>query len=159
MDEKVTAGGAATGRPAAGILVQKIHLRDASVEVPKAPEIFTREFKPEIDVQIGTQSRPVGASVHYVTVKATVTATLGEETAFLVEVEYAGVFDLPGIDDQATVRAVLGARAPAILFPYLREAVSEMIQRAGFPPLLLQPVDFDALYREHLTREASGGAH
>ena len=132
------------------INVQKIYLLDASVEVPKAPEIYTRAWKPEVDVQLGTSHRKLGDQVHQVQVKVTVTAKLEKDVAFLIECEYAGIFDIRGIPEEDRLKSILGGYCPTIIFPYLREGVSDLAQRAGFPQFLLQPVDFEVLYRQHM---------
>ena len=140
------------------IAIQKIYLLDASVEVPKAPDIFTRQWKPEIDVQLGTNTRQLNEQTHQVQLKVTATAKLEDTVAFLVEVEYAGIFDIRGIDDPEDLRAVLGGYCPSLVFPFLREAVCDMVQKAGFPQFLLQPVNFEALYREHVARQQESGS-
>ena len=141
------------------VLLQKIYLRDASVEVPEGPMIFTGEWKPEVDVDLNTSINEVGEQTHQVTVTITVTAKLGDKTAYIVEVHHAGVFRVAGFDDQTELRQVLASYCPNMLFPYVREAVGDLIQRAGFPQFLLQPVNFDALYQQHLANEkAPAGA-
>lgn len=138
-----------TQNPQPQVLLQKIFLRDASCEVPKAPEIFTKAWKPEMDVQLNTATKGLGGESHLVELTVTVTAKLEEQTAFLVEVKQAGIFDIKGIADDAQLKAVLGGYCPGILFPYLRESVSDLVQRAGFPQMLLQPMNFEALYHQH----------
>lgn len=140
------------------VMLQKIFLRDASCEVPKAPQIFTKEWKPEIDVQLGTQTQGLKGDTHLVEVTVTVTAKLEADVAFLVEVKQAGIFDIKGIADKNQLKAVLGGYCPGILFPYLREAVSDLVQRAGFPQMLLQPMNFEALYQQHAAQAQAGEA-
>jgi len=135
------------------VLLQKIYLKDASVEVPDGPLIFTREWKPEIDVDLNTRINDIGENTHQVTVTITVTAKQGEVTAYIVEVQKAGVFQLTGFDSEAELRQILGTYCPNSLFPYVREVVGDLIQRAGFPQFLLQPINFDALYQQHLKSE------
>ncbi len=120
------------------------------MEVPQAPLVFTQEWKPKMDVQLNTDVKNVADKTHQVTLAVTVTATLGEQTAYLVEIQQAGIFVLQGFDDEQQRRAVLGAYCPNVLFPYVREVVSELVQKAGFPQFLLQPVNFDALFQEYL---------
>ena len=136
------------------VIMQKIFLADCSVEVPGAPLVFTKEWKPQMDVQINTDVKKVADSTHQVTVSVTVKAKLDDEVAYLVEVQQAGIFVLQGFAEQDDVRPVLGAYCPNTLFPYLRECVSELIQKAGFPQFLLQPVNFDALFQEYLKQQA-----
>jgi preprotein translocase subunit SecB len=135
--------------------MQKIFLADCSVEVPAAPLVFTKEWKPKMDVQINTDVKKVADQTHQVTVAVTVTAKLDDEVAYLVEVQQAGIFVLQGFAEKDDVRPVLGAYCPNTLFPYLREAVSDLIQKAGFPQFLLQPVNFDALFQEYLKQQAA----
>lgn len=144
-----------TQQAAAGpqVAIQKVFLLDCSVEVPGAPQVFTKEWKPKMDVQINTDVKVVADNTHQVTVSVTVTAKLDDATAYLVEVKQAGIFVLQGFGEQQDVRPVLGAYCPNVLFPYLREAVSEMVQKAGFPQFLLQPVNFDALLQEYMKQQ------
>ena len=133
------------------VLLQKMYLKDASVEVPKAPEIFTRQWQPETDVQVNTQATDLGENNWQVMLSVTVTAKAGEDVGFLVEVHQAGIFTITGFEG-VELGAVLGAYAPGLMFPFAREAVADLVQRAGFPQLLLQPINFDALYLEHQQR-------
>ena len=138
------------------VVMQKIYLKDCSVEIPGAPLVFTKEWKPKMDVQINTDVKAVAEGTHEVTLSVTVTAKLEEDTAYLVEAHQAGIFVLRGFADNDT-RPVLGAYCPNALFPYLRETVSDLIQRAGFPQFLLQPVNFDALFQEYLKQQQASG--
>ena len=142
------------------VLLQKIYVRDSSLEVPNAPDIFTLDWAPKIDVQLNTAVQDLPAETHQVVLTVTVTARLGERTAYHAEAQQAGLFKLAGFDDEGERRAVLGAYCPHVLFPFAREVVADLIQRAGFPVFLLQPVNFDALYQQHLaqTRAARGTA-
>lgn len=141
------------------VMLQKIHLKDASLEVPQAPQIYTRPWQPQVDVQLGINVQNVGPDQHQVVLTITVTAKLDEDVAYLVEVEQAGVFLVQGVNDPDEHGAVLGAYCPNILFPYAREAISDLVARGGFPQLLLQPVNFETLYHEHLARRATGADH
>ena len=133
-------------------LLQKIYVKDASLEVPQAPQIFTRPWQPLLDVQVNTQVTGLGEANWQVVLSITVTAKLEADIAFLAEVHQAGVFTLTGFDDQADLAAVLGAYCPNLLFPFAREAVAALVQHGGFPQLLLQPINFDQLYVEHHQR-------
>jgi preprotein translocase subunit SecB len=139
------------------VILQKIYLKDCSVEVPGAPMIFTKEWKPRMDVQINTDVQHVADQTHQVSLSVTVTAKLDDATAYLVEVQQAGIFVLQGFDDKHDRRPVLGAYCPNLLFPYAREVVSDVVQRAGFPQFLLQPVNFDALFQEYVKQQQSDG--
>ncbi len=132
------------------VVLQKIYLKDASVEVPNAPEIFAEEWRPKVDVQINTEVAKVAEDVHQVTLAVTVMAKQNDRTGYLVEVHQSGIFALRGFSQAQEQQAVLGAYCPNVVFPYARESVSDLIQRSGFPQFLLQPVNFDALFREYM---------
>lgn len=138
--------------PERQVALQKIYVRDASIEVPDGPHIFTRDYKPEVNVDLNTRIQGLDNNNHQVLLTVTVTAKQGDATAYIVEVQQAGVFSVQGFDDDAERGQVLGAYCPSLLFPFVRESVADMIQRAGFPHFLLQPVNFDTLYREHQKR-------
>jgi preprotein translocase subunit SecB len=140
--------------PERQVILQKIYLKDASMEVPLAPQIYTRQWQPQIDVQITTSLQALSAEQHQVLLSVTITARLDKDVAFLAEVHQAGIFLVKGQAGEAETRKLLGADCPGILFPFAREAAAELIQRAGFPQFLLQPVDFEALYHQHLTQNA-----
>lgn len=133
------------------IQLQRIFLKDASLELPHAPQIFTLPWNPQVDVQMSTAINGVEQDVYQVVLSGTVTAKLGEQVAFLAEAHQAGIFYAPGFAP-AELQAVLAGFCPNALFPYLREAISTLVMHAGFPPIVLQPVNFDALYAEHLMR-------
>lgn len=135
------------------VAIQKIYVKDASLEVPNAPEIFTREWQPQVDVQLNTAVKDLSDEAHEVILTVTLTAKLGEETAYLVEIQQAGVFLLKGFSDDAERRAILGAYCPNVMFPFARETIADMVTRAGFPHFLLQPVNFDALYQQHVQQQ------
>lgn len=137
------------------VVLQKIYLKDASLEVPRAPQIFTRQWVPQIDVQVATGLQNLGPEQHQVLLSITVTAKLGDDVAFLAEVHQAGIFTLKGIPEQAERARVLGTDCAGILFPFARESVAQLVERGGFPQLLLQPIDFAALYQEHLRKGAA----
>lgn len=147
------------------VAVQKIYVRDASVEVPDGPHIFTQEFKPEVGVELNSRVDELEGDNYQVTLMVTVTAKQSEKTAYIVEVQEAGVFQISGFAEETQRAHVLGAYCPGVLFPFVRESVSDMVQRAGFPPFLLQPVNFDAVYQEQRmraqqqTQPAAGQTH
>ena len=144
--------------PARQVLLQRIYLKDASVEVPMAPQVFTRQWNPQLDVQVGTATAALGNGVHQVMLTVTLTAKLGEDTGFLVEVHQAGIFQLAGFDSDSDTQAILAGYCPGVIFPFAREAVADLVQRSGFPPVLLQPINFEALYVEHLARSREQAA-
>ena len=141
------------------VLLQKIYVKDASLEVPLAPQIFTRQWQPQLDVQVNTEAKALEGDALQVVLSVTVTAKLGEDVAFLVEAQQAGIFSVRGFTQAEEKAAVAAAYCPNLLFPFARETIADLVQRAGFPQLLLQPINFDALYLEHLQRSrAQGGA-
>ncbi len=137
------------------LLVQKVYLKDASLEIPLAPQVFTRQWQPQLDVQVQSSLQPLSADQHQVMLSLTVTAKLEQEVAFLAEVHQAGIFLVKGIADETDRQRVLSTECLAILFPFARESVAELVQRGGFPQLLLQPIDFAALYDEHQRKSAA----
>jgi len=134
--------------------IQKIYLKDASFESPNSPEIFQdADWKPEINVQLNTEGKTLAEGVHEVTLTVTVTAKKADKTAFLVEVKQSGVFQLVGFE-QEQLGGMLGAYCPEVLFPFAREAISDLVSKGGFPQLLLSPVNFNALYMQHQQQQA-----
>ncbi|MGB5396064.1 MAG: protein-export chaperone SecB [Gammaproteobacteria bacterium] len=139
--------------------IQKIYLKDVSFESPNSPMVFTEgEFKPEINVQINSGHTAIGTDTHEVVLSVTVTAKKDDKTAFLVEVKQAGVFAITGFP-QENLAGMLGAFCPETLFPYAREAVSELVSKGGFPQLLLAPVNFNALYTQHMQQKQAATAN
>lgn len=141
--------------------VQKVYLKDASFEAPNAPAIFTHDWDPKINVELNTRAERVNEEVMEVVVTVTITAKLQETTAYLCEVQQAGVFTVKGIEGER-LNGLLGGYCPQILFPYAREAVSDLIAKGGFPQMLLAPVNFDALYaqqRAQQQQQQQGTAH
>lgn len=134
--------------------IQKIYLKDVSFESPNSPAVFTEgEWKPEINVQINTEVKSGGKDMHEVSLTVTVTARQQDKTAFLVEVKQAGLFLLTGFEKEQ-LGGMLGAYCPETLFPYAREAISDLVGKGGFPQLLLSPVNFNALYMQHQQQQA-----
>lgn len=132
--------------------IEKIYVKDLSLEVPNAPQIFLEREGPSIEVQLQTAASGVGEGTFEVVVTGTVTAKAGEKTFFLVEAGQAGIFRIENVPSQ-DLQAILGMACPNIIFPYLRETVSDAVNRAGFPPVLLAPVNFEALYQQRLQAE------
>ncbi len=141
--------------PQRQVLLQKIYVKDASLEVPLAPQIFTRQWQPQIDVQVNTDVKPLDGDNFHVVLAVTVTAKLGEDVAFLAETHQAGVFVVRGFASHEERQAVLGGYCPGLIFPFARETIADLVQRGGFPQLLLQPINFEALYLEHANRARS----
>lgn len=130
----------------------KIYVKDASLEVPGAPAIFNQQHQPEINVRIANRSTQVAETLHEVVLSVTATAKVEETTAYLVEIQQAGLFSLKGFT-QEQLGPVLGSVCPNALFPFAREALAALISKGGFPPLLLNPVNFDSLYRQRLRQQ------
>lgn len=135
--------------PEKRFLIQKIFVKDLSFETPNSPMIFTEVWKPEVNLQMGNTAKGLGEDIHEVTLSLTVTAKLGEKTAYLAEVMQAGIFNLSGFGKKE-LSAMLGSYCPNILFPFAREVISDLVTKGGFPQLLLSPVNFDALYHEYM---------
>ena len=129
--------------------IEKIYLKDLSLEIPGAPQIFSEREAPKIDVNIHNAATALTAGFYEVVLTATITAKHNERTAFLVEVRQGGVFQIRNIAEK-DMDPVLAIACPNILFPYVRETVSSVISRAGFPPFLLNHLSFEALYQQHL---------
>ncbi|VAX05081.1 Protein-export protein SecB (maintains pre-export unfolded state) [hydrothermal vent metagenome] len=132
--------------------LQKIYLKDISFETPNSPAIFTEKWEPSVNVELQSSGKALDENIHDVVLTVTVTAKLGEKTAYLVEVQQAGVFTVAGFSDEERTH-MLGSYCPNILFPYAREAISDLVAKGGFPQMLLGPVNFDAMYTEHLQRQ------
>ncbi|MGH8443599.1 MAG: protein-export chaperone SecB [Nevskiaceae bacterium] len=147
-----------TAEPGRQLLVQKVYVKDASLEIPLAPQVFTRQWQPQLDVQVTSSMQTLTPEQHHVMLAITITAKLEQDVAFLAEVKQAGVFVVKGLTDEADRKRLLGTECLAILFPFARETVAELVQRGGFPQLLLQPIDFTALYEEH-QRKNEAAAH
>ena len=138
--------------------IEKIYLKDLSLEVPGAPQIFAEREAPKIDINLHTETRELEAGFYEVVVTTTVTAKIKDDkTAFLIEVAQAGIFQIRNISRQE-LDAVLGITCANILFPYLRESVSSVVVRGGFPPFFLNHLNFEALYQQRLQQEAAAAA-
>ena len=146
--------------PQAQFALQRIYIKDVSFEAPNSPAAFTKQWKPEVKLDLNTNGRKVDEQHYEVSVKITVTAKNEGETAFLVELVQCGLFAAVNIPEQQ-LAPMLGAMCPNILFPYLRENIDNLVVKGGFPALMLAPVNFDAIYAQALKRkqeEASGEA-
>ncbi len=129
--------------------IQKIYTKDMSFETPNSPKVFTEKWEPAVDFNLGTHVAPLENAMYEVALTVTITVKNGDATAYLVEVNQAGIFSLSGFTD-AEMGPMVGSFCPNILFPYAREAISDLVTKGGFPPMLLAPVNFDALYSQHL---------
>jgi preprotein translocase subunit SecB len=135
--------------------IEKLYAKDLSLEIPNAPQVFVQQSEPpQIEVQISNESAMFAENLYEVTVTVTVTAKSGERTLFLVEATQAGIFTLRGVPP-AEIEPLLGIACPNIVYPYVREAISDLVTRAGFPPVVLAPVAFEAIYAQ---RQQQAGA-
>jgi preprotein translocase subunit SecB len=132
--------------------LQRIYIKDVSFETPHSPQIFLQEWRPKVDLQLGTETDRLDNGVYEVVLKVTVTNKVGDKTAFLAEVQQAGIFILHGFSDQEMTH-MLGSYCPNVLFPYAREAISDLVAKGSFPQFLLAPVNFDALLAQHLQQQ------
>ena len=132
--------------------IEKIYLRDLSLEIPGAPQVFSERESPQIDVNIHNTAKGLDPGIFEVVLTATITAKHKDKTAFLVEVAQAGIFQIRNVAER-DLDPVLAIACPNILFPYVREVVSSVVARAGFPPFLLNHLSFEALYQQHLQQQ------
>ena len=126
--------------------IEKVYVKDLSLEIPNAPQVFLERETPQVDIQLHHNSASVEEGVYQTTLTVTVTAKVKEKTMFLVEVAQAGIFVARNIP-APEMEAVLAIACPNILFPYVREVISDVVVRAGFPPVVLSPVNFEAIYQ------------
>lgn len=145
----------ANDQPAFGI--EKLYIKDASVEVPNAPQIFTERTAPQVSIELANAAQKIEEGIFDVSIKVTVTSKIGDKTAFLVEVTQAGVFVIRNMPEE-NLEPVLAVACPNILFPYAREAISDMVTRAGFTPVLLNPINFEALYLQQKQQAENAAA-
>ncbi len=136
--------------------IEKIYVKDVSLEIPNAPQVFLEAQGPQLEIQVRNQAQQFAEGLYEVTVTVTVTAKAGEKTLFLAEAAQAGIFALRGVP-QAEIEPVLAIACPTILYPYARETISDLVTRGGFPPVLLAPVSFEAIYAQR-AQQASGAA-
>ena len=129
--------------------VEKVYVKDVSFEAPGAPAIFSEPGQPDLQLNLNQRVQRLNEALFEVVLGVTLTCKIGEKTAYVAEVQQAGVFALVGLEPQA-IDVLLGTQCPAILFPYVRTLVSDLIQAGGFPPFYLQPINFEGLYAETL---------
>lgn len=134
--------------------IEKVYVKDLSLEIPNAPQVFLEREAPQVDIQLHHSSNSVEDGVYQTMLTVTVTAKVGEKTLFLVEATQAGIFVARNIPT-GELDAVLGIACPNILFPYIREVISDTVVRAGFPPVILSPVNFEAIYQAQREQQQS----
>ena len=127
--------------------IQRVYLKDVSLEQPNSPEILMQQEQPSVDIQLGVETKPVVEGIFEVTVTATVHTKIQDKTVFMVEVKQAGIFEVRNIDPEQ-LGSILGIACPQIVYPYLRGNVADVIQRAGFPPVHLAEINFQAMYQQ-----------
>jgi preprotein translocase subunit SecB len=147
------ADGAASSSGTAQLTIQKIYIKDASFEAPGAPQVFADQGQPQLQLNLSQKVTNVAENAYEVVLTITVTCTINEKTAYLAEVQQAGLFGLSGFEPRG-LEAVLSTYCPNTLFPYARQTVSDLVQNGGFPPLFLQPINFDQLYADQVRRRA-----
>ena len=136
--------------------IEKVYVKDLSLEIPNAPKAFLEQVQPQLEVRIDTAADGFAEGYYEVSVSATVTARIGERTLFLVEAEQAGIFAVRNVPAQE-LDPLLGIACPNILFPYLRETISDVVVRGGFPPVLLAPLSFETLYLQRMQEQQQQG--
>jgi preprotein translocase subunit SecB len=158
MNETPPASARSAGAPQGpSFQIQRIYLKDASLELPNAPHIFLEGGAPQIEVQLDVQNERVAETSVEVVVRVTVTARINEKVLFLVEAKQAGIFEMRGIPD-AQVGPLLGVVSPGIVYPYLRANVADLLIRTGLPPVHLTEINFEAIYQQKLAQAQAAGA-
>ena len=135
--------------------IQKVYVKNISLETPHSPQIFREQWQPSVHMDIANSVNDLGDNLYEITLSVTATVSHGEKTIYLVEVQQAGIFLMVDFPREIIGRMVATV-CPNILFPFVREMVSDLVTRAGFPQLLLAPVNFDALYLQHQQKAAAG---
>ena len=136
--------------------IEKVYVKDLSLEIPGAPQVFMGQAQPELEVRIDAGSAQFAEGYFEVTVTATVIARAAERTLFLAEVVQAGIFALRNVPAEE-LGPLLGIACPTILYPYVREAISDLVTRGGFPPVLLSPISFEQLYLQRMQSQSGDG--
>ena len=137
--------------------IQRVYTKDLSFETPNSPAVFQKEWNPEVKLDLDTRSAKLSDDTYEVVLSLTVTAKNGDETAFLCEVQQAGIFSIAGLTEPQLAHS-LGAYCPNVLFPYARETVSGLVARGTFPQLNLAPVNFDALFAQYVQQRQAAAA-
>lgn len=157
MSDETTNGAALPAEASSpAFTVEKIYVKDVSFEVPGAPAIYNDNVQPELQLNLNQNVQRLTENVFEVVLAVTLTCKAGDKTAYVAEVKQAGVFGIAGLD-APSIDGLLGTQCPHILFPYVRQMLSDLIQAGGFPPFFLQPINFDGLYAETLRQRAAQG--
>jgi preprotein translocase subunit SecB len=137
--------------------IQRIYLKDLSLEQPNSPQILLEQSQPQVDINLALGAEPVAEGIYEVTVTATVTTKVNDKTLFLVEAKQAGIFEIRNIPEDQ-LQPIIGIACPGIVYPYLRAVVSDVCTRAGFPPVLLSEVNFQAMFEQQRAAAAAAAA-
>ena len=157
-EENQAAQGQPQGAQEQQFAIQKLYLKDVSFESPNAPSVFADgDWQPEVNIQLNSSNHALGKDAYEVDLKLTVTAKQNKKTAFLVELTQSGIFTIAGFE-QENLKGMLGAFCPETMFPFAREAIAELVSKGGFPPLLLAPVNFNALYMQQAQQQQAAAA-
>jgi preprotein translocase subunit SecB len=158
MSDETTNGAAAPDEAAGTVFtIEKIYVKDVSFEVPGAPAIFNESVQPELQLNLNQRVQQLGESSFEVVLAVTLTCKAGDKTAYVAEIQQAGVFGLAGLEPHV-MDGLLGTQCPNILFPYVRQLLSDLIQAGGFPPFFLQPINFEGLYMDSVRQRAAQAA-
>jgi preprotein translocase subunit SecB len=133
--------------------IQRVYLKEASLEQPNSPAILLAQEQPSVDIQLGVEAQPVAEGVFEVCVTATVQTQIGDRTVFLVEVKQGGIFEIRNLPDEQ-MGPIMGIACPQIIYPYLRSNVADLIQRGGFPPVHLAEINFQSMYEQQQAAQA-----
>lgn len=137
--------------------IQRVYLKEASLEQPNSPAILLEQEQPTVDIQLGVEAAPVAEGVFEVAVTATVHTKIKDKTVFLVEAKQAGIFEIRNVPDDQ-MGQLMGIACPQIVYPYLRGNVADLIQRGGFPPVHLSEINFQAMYEQQQLAQAQAAA-
>ncbi len=137
--------------------IQRMYLKDLSLEQPNSPQILLEQQQPQVDIQLGMSAEPIADGIFEVSVTATVTTKVSDKTLFLVEAKQAGIFEIRQFPEEQ-VQGILGVACPQMIYPYLRAIVSDVCTRAGFPPIMLAEVNFQAMFEAQQAQRAGNGA-
>ena len=137
--------------------IQRVYLKDMSLEQPNSPTILLEQTQPAVDIQLGVEAQPAAEGVFEVCVTATVTTKIEDRTVFLVEAKQAGIFEIRNLPPEQ-MSGVLGIACPQIVYPYLRASVADIITRAGFPPVHLAEINFQAMFEAQQAQQSEGAA-
>jgi len=137
--------------------IQRVYLKDLSLEQPNSPAILLEQQQPTVDIQLGVDAQPVTDGIFEITVSATVQTKIGEKTVFLIEAKQAGIFEIRNLPEEQ-MGPILGIACPQIVYPYLRGNVADVIQRGGFPPVHLAEINFQAMFEQQQAQAAANQA-